>query len=65
LKFKFALGATICELRVHAQMKVYLQTWLNLIESGSIDFIKAEMHKRRNEDELADSQSRIPKKKRK
>ena len=33
-------GVTTCELRVRANMKAYLQTWLNLAESGAIDFIK-------------------------
>lgn len=65
MSFLTVEGVTICELRVQANMKAYLQTWLNLMESGSIDFIKTEMHKRRNEDEHADAQVRIPKKKRK
>jgi len=42
-------GVTTCELRVRTEMKEYLQTWLNLSDSGMIDFIKPEMYKRRNE----------------
>jgi len=57
--------STICELRVFAKMKPYLQTWLKLAESGLIEFIKPTMYKRRKEDDQADLKAHLPKKKRK
>jgi len=54
-------GVTVCELRIPANIKLYFQTWLNLMESGRIDFIKAEMHEHRNRDEEANLQARTAK----
>jgi len=41
--------ATICEFRVSAQMKEYLNTWLTKADAGMIDFIKPKMYELRKE----------------
>ncbi|MDR1136442.1 MAG: hypothetical protein LBL49_09770 [Clostridiales Family XIII bacterium] len=41
LAFTLADGVPVCEFRVNYQTKKYLQTLLDLMESGEIDFIKA------------------------
>ncbi|MCL2201771.1 MAG: hypothetical protein FWB75_07375 [Oscillospiraceae bacterium] len=42
-------GVIVCELRISADMKEYLNTWLTKAEAGMIDFIKPEMYKLRKE----------------
>jgi len=42
-------GESLCEFRIRAEMKDYLNTWLNKAEAGIIDFIKPEMYKLRKE----------------